>query len=77
MAITQRVKLGKWYNVYNRKKRLIGEWMVFESRDGYSYRGYTFNMWGGTEWDLSGSNPDYDTPIEAAKAAIENIKNPD
>jgi hypothetical protein len=78
VAITQqRVKVGKWHNVYNRNKRLIGEWMVVNSDEGFSYKGYTFDKNGETEWDLTGSNPDYPTAMEAAKGAIDNIKHPD
>ena len=77
MAITQRVKLGKWHNVYNRNKRLIGEWMVFEGKvGGFYYSGYTLDKMGEVEWDLTGSNPEYLTAIEASQAAIENIKFP-
>jgi len=76
MAIMQRVTLGEWHNVYNRNKRLIGEWAVYKEKEGYTYKGYTFDKNGEVDWDLTGFNPHYKTAIEASKSAIENIKNP-
>jgi hypothetical protein len=77
VAIIQRVKEGKWHKVYNRRKRLVGEWQVFQTTDGkFTYKGYTYDKNMEIEWDLTGYNPKYDTAIEAAEGAIDNILHP-
>ena len=76
VAITQRVRLGKLCKVYNRRKRLVGEWVVKEGEKGFTYSALTFDKTGEVEWDLTGSNPDYPTMDEAARAAIDNILHP-
>lgn len=70
------VKVGKWYNVYNRVGRKIGEWKVYKFKNIYSYVGYTFDKKGELDWDLTGANPQYPTAEKAAEGAIDNIKHP-
>jgi hypothetical protein len=84
VAITQRVKEGKWYNVYNRRKRLVGTWQIFESRnrkgkvtgEGWWYKGFVYDQNMRIVWDLTGDNGLYPTAIEAAQAAIANVQHP-
>ena len=84
MAITQRVKEGNWYNVYNRRKRLVGTWQIYASRNangivtgrGFWYRGFVYDKNMDIIWDLTGDNGIYLTAIEASQAAIANILHP-
>ena len=84
MAITQRVKEGKWHNVYNRRKRLVGTWQIFESRNskgkvtgsGWWYKGFVYDKNMDIILDMTGDNGLYPTAVEAAEAAIHNILHP-
>ena len=84
MAITQRVKEGKWYKVYNRRKRLVGSWHIEAHRNsngivtgrGFLYKGYVYDKDMNIILDFTGDNGIYLTAIEAAEAAIENIIHP-